>query len=90
MILTIPDRTVAASFATATGTGVEVRGPDGQLLGRFDPAPRPGMSFPELGITDEEFRSELDDPNTTWVTAEEVNARLRELRGGQFPASGAA
>ncbi len=48
MTLTIPDPTIAATFATATGFGVEVRGPDGQLLGRFTPAPRPGMSFPNL------------------------------------------
>jgi len=81
MTLTIPDRTIAATFATATGYGVEVRGPDGQLLGRFTPAPRPGMSFPELGITDDEMDRKLNDPDATWVTAEEVNARLRELRG---------
>ncbi len=81
MTLTIPDRTIAATFATATGIGVEVRGPDGQLLGRFTPAPRPGMSFPELGITDDEMDRELNDPDATWVTAEQVNARLRELRG---------
>ena len=81
MTLTIPDRTVAASFATATGTGVEVRGPDGQLLGRFDPAPRPGMSCPEFGMTDEELLREANDPDATWVTAEVVNAQLRELRG---------
>ena len=81
MILTIPDRTIAASFATATGYGVEVRGPDGQLLGRFTPAPRPGMSFPELGVTDDEMDREIADPNTQWVTAEVVNARMRELRG---------
>ena len=81
MTLTIPDRTIAATFAAATGTGVEVRGPDGQLLGRFHPAPRPGMSCPEFGMTDEELLRELNDPDATWVTAEEVNARMRELRG---------
>ncbi len=81
MTLTIPDRTIAATFAAATGTGLEVRGPDGQLLGRFHPAPRPGMSFPELGITDDELDREIADPNTQWVTAEVVNARMRELRG---------
>lgn len=81
MTLTIPDRTIAATFAAATGTGLEVRGPDGQLLGRFHPAPRPGMSCPELGMTDEELRRDLNDPNATWVSAEVVNARLRELRG---------
>ena len=81
MTLTIPDETIAATFATATGFGVEVRGPDGQLLGRFTPSPRPGMSCPELGVTDEELLREVNDPDATWVTAEVVNARMRELRG---------
>ena len=80
MTLTIPDRTIAATFATATGFGVEVRGPDGVLLGRFTPAPRPGMSFPELGITDEEMDRRIADPNSVWVTGEEVVARLNSLR----------
>jgi len=81
MTLTIPDPSIAATFADATGFGVEVRGPDGRLLGRFTPAPRPGMSFPELGVTDAELDREIADPNTQWVTAEVVNARMRELRG---------
>ena len=81
MTLTIPDQSIAATFADATGSGVEVRGPDGQLLGRFTPAPRPGRMFPEFGVTDEEMTRELNDPDAKWVTAEEVNARLRELRG---------
>lgn len=37
------------------------------------------MIFPEPGITDEEMDRRLNDPDG-WVTAEEVNARLRELR----------
>ena len=44
------------------------------------PAPRPGMMFPELGMTDEELHREEHDPNGRWVTADEVTARLRELR----------
>lgn len=81
MTVTIPDETIAATFAAVTGVGVEVRGPDGVLLGWLTPAPRPGMSFPELGVTDEELDREIADPNTQWVTAEQVNARMRELRG---------
>ena len=57
-----------------------MRGPDGQLLGRFTPAPRPGMMFPELGVTDEEMDRRLNDPNAKWVTGDEVMARLRSLR----------
>ena len=81
MTVTIPDEKSSAILAAVTGVGIEVRGPDGQLLGRFTPAPRPGMSFPELGVTDEEMDREIADPNTKWVTGKEVNARVRELRG---------
>ena len=34
---------------------LEVRAPDGRVLGEFIPAQRPGLSFPEFGITDEEL-----------------------------------
>ena len=51
--------------------------------GRFTPTPRPGMMFPELGITDEEMERRLNDPDAKWVTADEVMARLRELRGAK-------
>ena len=80
MSVTIHDAAAVAALASTTGMDVEIRGPDGQLLGRFTPAPRPGMMFPELGITDEEMNRRLNDPDG-WVSAEEVNARLRELRG---------
>lgn len=80
MSLTISDPATLTTLTTATGCEVELRGPDGQLLGRFTPAPRPGMMFPELGITDEEMDRRLNDPNAKWVTGEEVMARLRSLR----------
>ena len=79
MSVTIHDAATAATLADTTGMDVEIRGPDGLLLGHFTPAPRPGRMFPELGITDEEMDRRLNDPDG-WVTAEEVNARLRELR----------
>jgi len=79
MSVTIHDAAAVAVLASTTGVDVEVRGPDGQLLGRFTPAPRPGMMFPEFGVTDEEMDRRLNDPEG-WVSAEEVNARLRELR----------
>jgi hypothetical protein len=78
MSITITDEAAAAALATAKGPQ-ELRGPDGRLLGQFMPAPRPGMRFPELGITDEELERIQNDPNTKWYTAEEVMARLREL-----------
>ncbi|QDU19253.1 hypothetical protein [Urbifossiella limnaea] len=80
MSVTIPDPTSAAILARTTGVEVELRDADGQLLGRFTPAPRPGMMFPELGVTDEEMDRRLNDPNAKWVTGEEVMARLRALR----------
>ena len=65
MTLTIPDRTIAATFAAAIGVGLGVRGPDGQLLGRFDPVPRTGMSCPEFGMTNEELLRGHSDPDAT-------------------------
>lgn len=81
MSVTLPDASSAAVLYQTTGAEVEVFGPDGQLLGRFTPAPRPGMMFPEFGVTDEEMDRRLNDPNAKWVTADEVMARLRSLRG---------
>ena len=78
MPLTITDpQTVAAMAAAPHPT--TVIGPDGQILGQFSPA-IPGMSFPELGITDEEMDRRLNDPDAKWVTGEEVMARLESLR----------
>ena len=80
MSVTIPDAATAAVLAQTVGVEVEVRGPDGTLLGRFTPAPRPGMRFPEFGMTDEEIERIDNDPNAKWVTAAEVEARLRQLK----------
>jgi hypothetical protein len=78
MSILIRDEPTIAALATATGPQ-EIRGPDGQLLGYFSPTPIPKVSFPEFGVTDEELERELHDPNTKWVTPEEVMARLREI-----------
>ncbi len=81
MAVTIRDENAVAALAATTGIEVEIRGPDGLLLGYFTPAPRPGMSFPELGISDEEMLRRVNDPDPThWKTGEEVMARLRSLR----------
>ena len=80
MSVTLPDVASAAVLAQTVGPEVEVFGPDGRLLGRFTPAPRPGMMFPEFGLTDEEIDRQDNDPNVKWVTAAEVEARLRELK----------
>jgi hypothetical protein len=82
MSVTIQDATTADVLGRTVGTEIEVYGPDGRLLGRFTPAPRPGMSFPEIGMSDEELARVKDDPSG-WATADEVNALLRSLRGSK-------
>jgi hypothetical protein len=74
----IHDEPTATNLARASSPQ-EIRGPDGQLLGQFIPAPRPGLSYPEIGLTDEELMRRLNDPNAKWYTPEEVMARLREI-----------
>ena len=78
MSITITDEAAAAALVTAKGPQ-ELHGPDGRLLGQFMPAPRPGMMFPEFGLTDEEMDQLVNDPNTKWYTPDEVMARLREI-----------
>jgi hypothetical protein len=74
----ISDQPTVTALTTATGPQ-DVRGPDGRLLGQFIPAPRAGMTYPELGLTDAELEQRLNDPNAKWHTPEEVMARLREI-----------
>jgi hypothetical protein len=78
MPIDIRDEPTAAALAAATGLQ-EVRGPDGRVLGRFIPAPRPGLSYPEIGLSDAELMARLNNPNAKWYTPEEVMARLREI-----------
>lgn len=79
MIVTVRDDTTAAEVEQAVGAVVEFRARDGRLLGRFIPAPRPGIMFPELGKTDEELDRIENEPNARWYTADEVMARIRAL-----------
>ena len=81
MSVTLPDATYAAVLGQTVGSEIPVYGPDGTLLGRFTPEPRPGMEFPELGLSAEDLLRRVNDPNAKWVTGEEVMARLRSLRG---------
>ena len=78
MSILIRDEPTVADFVSATEPE-DVRGPDGRLLGQFIPAPKPKMSMPECGLTDEELDRRLNDPNAKWYTPEEVMARLREI-----------
>ncbi len=82
MSLTFTDPATLAALAATTESQVELRGPDGQLLGRYTAAPRPGLTFPELvRMTDEELDRLENNPNAKWYTADEVMARLRSLQG---------
>jgi hypothetical protein len=81
MSLTITDPITLATLAAAVGPELPVHGPDGRLLGRFTPAPRPGMMYPEFGMTDEEIERFDNNPDAVWVTAADVTARLDSLRG---------
>lgn len=78
MPIEIHDEPTVAALTAATDPQ-DVRGPDGRLLGQFIPAPKPKMSFPELGVTDEELEREMNDPNMKWYTPEQVMERLREI-----------
>lgn len=78
MSIPVQDQAPATVLGAAVGVQ-DVVGPDGRVLGRFIPEPRPGMSFPEFGISDDEVARELADPNAVRVTAEDVMARLREI-----------
>ncbi|WP_020471838.1 hypothetical protein [Zavarzinella formosa] len=73
MSVTIADGQLAAIFARVAGP-VEVRSPDGRVLGMFTP------QSAEPVVSPEEIERLLADPKTRWHTVEEVQARLRELR----------
>jgi hypothetical protein len=82
MSVQIHDQKVVEVLATATSP-LELRAPDGRLLGQFVPVESSKrMSFPEIGITDEELERRERDPNVRWFTADEVMERLRSLRKG--------
>jgi hypothetical protein len=80
MAVEIHDKNAVAILAAAT-TSVELRAPDGRVLGQFVPIePSKKMSFPEFEMTDEEIERLDNDPNIRWYTADEVMERLRQLR----------
>ena len=70
--------TLSASDAAVVAQAddrVPVRDPAGKLIGFLDPL--------DFGMSDEEAIRMSEDPNTKWVTADEVMARLRSLDGRQ-------
>ena len=79
MSFTISDPSAVSAFAAAKEP-IELKAPDGRVLGQFVPvAASKKMSFPEFGMTDEELERLDNDPNQKWYTADEVMARLRDL-----------
>jgi hypothetical protein len=75
MSITIADAHLASEFAHAPSP-VEVRAPDGRVLGTFVPATR----LPEPNISEEELRRREEATAGKWYTAAEVEAKLREWR----------
>jgi len=78
MAIRIPDVKIAANLSAAQFP-TDVRGPDGEMLGRFIPSSSLGMTYPESGLTDDELDKLTTDPNAKWKTPEEVTARLQEI-----------
>jgi hypothetical protein len=73
------DKTVAA--LESAKAPVDVQTADGRYLGRFIPGNESNrMSYPEFGFTDAELERRANDPDVRWYTADEVMARLRQLR----------
>ena len=74
MSITIADDRLAAELARAADT-VEVRGPDGKIIGKFTPS-----KAPPILISEEELARRADPNSGKWFTAAEVEAKLRALR----------
>jgi hypothetical protein len=77
MPITIPGE-LADEFGRACEP-VEIRAPDGRVLGTFTPAPRGA----EPDVSEEELRERENPATGTWYTAAEVEVKLRELRCSQ-------
>ncbi len=74
MSITIVDDRLAAEFAMLADT-VQVRGPNGKIIGTFTPSQAPPML-----ISEEELKRRSDPNSGTWFSAAEVEAKLKELR----------
>lgn len=78
MSILIADEQLAAKLDRADGP-VEICARDGRRLGFFSPA-KPAQHRLDPRISMEEAERRLNDPDATWFTAEQVEARIRELR----------
>jgi hypothetical protein len=78
MPILIADEQLTAKLEQAD-TPVEICARDGRRLGFFTPS-KPAQHQLEPGISREEAERRLNDQNAKWFTAEQVEARMRELR----------
>jgi hypothetical protein len=78
MPIVIENDDLSAALRQVSGS-VEFVTKDGRSLGVFTPT---GAIPPDLEprISDEEFRRRLNDPNTKWYTAAQVEAKMKEWR----------
>lgn len=81
MSILIADEQLTAKLDRADGP-LEICARDGRRLGFFTPA-KPAQRQLEPRISEEELRRRETDPNAKWYTAEEVEAKIRELRCGR-------
>ena len=81
MSILIADEQLAARLDRADGP-VEICTRDGRRLGFFSPA-KPAQHQLEPRISLEEADRRLNDPNAEWFTADQVAARMREIRCGR-------
>jgi hypothetical protein len=80
VVVRIQDEKAVAPLESAKAP-VDVQAADCRHLGRFIPGDESNrMSFPEFGFTDAELERRANDPDVRWYTADEVMARLRQLR----------
>ena len=77
MSITITDAALLAKLSE--GPAVELKNEAGEVIGQFFPSRSGERWIHEFGVTVEEMEREIRDPNTKWVTPDEVMARLREI-----------
>jgi hypothetical protein len=78
MSILIADEQLTAKLDRADGP-LEICTRDGRRLGFFTPA-KPAKRRLEPTISDEELQRRLAEPDAQSYTAEQVEARMRELR----------
>jgi hypothetical protein len=81
MSILIADEQLTAKLDKADGP-LEICARDGRRLGYFSPA-KPAKHQLEPRISEEELLQRENDHSGKWYTAEEVEARMRDIRCGR-------